>query len=278
VLIEGATSASYTVPAAALSQNGSVYYAVVSNGGLSSAVNSNAASLFVGPPSNIPACSSNWNMQGTDVSYNASSCAYTLTTSNVDEFGEIIWPSLISTGSLKLSFTITTSGTSSTPADGFAMVLGDPSLGATLQSAGQAGEGLGARGIPGFVLAFDDFYNAACTGSSCYPAPYPADPSTAGNPDYLGVGRGEDVLWENPYFNVNTTIPLIAQYGASQAHSYVVSVTQGYMGVSMDGVQVFSGHVSVPPVAYLYVTASTGGSYEQTVISNISATVAAPSN
>jgi hypothetical protein len=278
VLIEGATGASYTVPAAALSQNGTVYYVVVSNGGLTSAVNSNAASLFVGAPSNIPSCSSNWNTQGTNVSYSSGSCAYTLTTSGGSEFGEIIWPNLLSTGNLQLSFTITTSGTSSTPADGFAMVLGDPSLGATLQSAGQAGEGLGARGVPGFVLAFDDFYNAACTGSGCYPAPYPADPSTSGNPDYLGVGRGEDVLWENPYFNVNTSIPLIAQYGVTTAHSYVVSITQGYMSVSMDGVQIFSGHVSVPPVAYLYVTASTGGSYEQTVISNISATVAAPSN
>ena len=139
------------------------------------------------------------------------------------------------------------------------MVLGDPSLGATLQSAGQAGEGLGARGIPGFVLTFDDFYNAACTGSGCYPAPYPADPSSSSNPDYLGVGRGENLLWENPYFNVNTTIPLIAQYGSTKAHAYLVNITQGYMSVSMDGSQVFSGNVSVPPVAYLYVTASTGG-------------------
>ena len=99
---------------------------------------------------------------------------------------------------------------------------------------------------------------AACTGSSCYPSPYPADPSTSANPDYLGVGRGEDVLWEDQYFNVNTSIPLIAQYGVPEAHDYIVSITQGYMSVSMDGVQVFSGHVSVPPVAYLYVTASTG--------------------
>jgi len=278
VPIDGATESTYTVPAAALNQNGTVYYVAVSNGGLTSAVISNAASLFVGTPSNIPSCSSNWNMQGTDVSYNSGTCAYTLTTSDTDEFGEIIWPNLISTGNLKLSFTIATSGTSSTPADGFAMVLGDPSLGATLQSAGQAGEGLGARGIPGFVLAFDDFFNPACTGSTCFPAPYPADPSTSGNPDYLGVGRGEDVLWENPYFNVNTSIPLIAQSNATKSHTYVVNITQGYMSVSMDGLQIFSGHVSVPPVAYLYVTASTGGSFEKTVISNISGTVAAPSN
>jgi hypothetical protein len=277
VPIEGANSATYTVPAASLSQNGAVYFVVVSNGGLTSSVTSNAGSLFVGPPTNIPVCSSNWIKQGTDVSYNAGSCSYTLTTAGTSEFGEIIWPNLISTGNVKLSFTIATSDTSSTPADGFAMVLGDPSLGATLQSAGEAGEGLGARGIPGFVLAFDDFFNAACT-VSCFPAPYPADPSSSSNPDYLGVGRGEDVLWENPYFNVNSSIPLIAQSGVTKSHDYVVSIVQGYMGVTMDGTQVFSGHVSVPPVAYLYVTSSTGGSYEQTVISNISASISAPSN
>jgi hypothetical protein len=206
VLIEGANSATHTVPAASLSQNGAVYFVIVSNGGLTSSVTSNAGPLFVGPPTNIPVCSSNWIKQGTDVSFDASSCSYTLTTAGTSEFGEIIWPNLISTGNVKLSFTIATSNTSSTPADGFAMVLGDPSLGGTLQSAGEAGEGLGARGIPDFVLAFDDFYNAACTGS-CFPAPYPADPSSSSNPDYLGVGRGEDVLWENPYFNVNSSIP-----------------------------------------------------------------------
>ncbi len=50
------------------------------------------------------------------------------------------------------------------------------------------------------------------------------------------------------------------------------------MNVTMDGTQVFSGAVSVPPVAYLYFTAATGLDYELTVISNVSATVSAPSN
>jgi hypothetical protein len=48
--------------------------------------------------------------------------------------------------------------------------------------------------------------------------------------------------------------------------------------VTMDGVQVISGNITAPPVAYLYVTASTGGKIEQAVISNLSATVSVPSN
>ncbi|WP_433983425.1 hypothetical protein RBB78_19410 [Tunturiibacter empetritectus] len=58
----------------------------------------------------------------------------------------------------------------------------------------------------------------------------------------------------------------------------MVSLVQGMMTVTMDGVQVFSGSVTAPPVAYLYFTASTGALDEQTVISNLSATITAPSN
>jgi hypothetical protein len=265
-----------TNPSAA--QSGTVYYVVVSNGSTSS-VDSNAASLTVGQPGGITLCATNWNMLGTTT---AGNCSYELVNGQGDEQGEIVWPTLISTGNVQLSFTITTSNTSPTPADGFAMVLGDPSLGAMLNSVGLPGEGLGAKGIPGFVLAFDDFYNPACTGNGCYPSPYPADPSSSGDPDYLGVGRGEPALWENPYFNVNTNLPggadALAWYGHKVTHAYVVTIANGYMSVTMDGTQVFSGNVTVPPVAYLYVTASTGGSYEETVISQISATVNAPSN
>jgi hypothetical protein len=43
-------------------------------------------------------------------------------------------------------------------------------------------------------------------------------------------------------------------------------------------VQVLSGSITPPPVAYLYITASTGGSYEQAVISNVSSSVSVPPN
>ena len=100
----------------------------------------------------------------------------------------------------------------------------------------------------------------------------------AGDPPvpYLGVGRGETALWENPWLNVNTNIPLLASDTMTETHSYVVTIVQGKMTVTMDGTQVFSGNVTVPPVAYLYFTASTGGSYEQTVIQSLTATVSAP--
>jgi hypothetical protein len=267
--IAGATSATYTIPSTTTAETGSVYYVVVSNGSTTS-VTSSSASLFVGVLANIPTCNSTWNILGDASAFNTTTCSFQLTAATGTQHGEIVWPTLLSTGNIRLSFTIATSNPSNPPADGFAMVLGDPSLGATLTSLGSSGAGLGAEGIPGFVLAFDDYYNTGL------------DPSTAANPDYLGVGRGETALWEKPYFNVNNNLPgganALAKVGNTISNDYVVSIVQGQMTVTMNGTQVFSGSISVPPVAYLYFTSSTGGAYEQTVISNIQATVSAPAN
>ncbi len=255
--IANATSSTYTQASTALADTGSVFYVAVSNGG-TAAVNSASASLFVGALANIPNCSSNWTLVGNAQTSN-NGCSYQLTAAQQEQQGDIVWPTLISTGNLQLSFTVTTTSASNPPADGYAVVLGDPSLGATTASVGANGQGLGAKGIPGLVIAFDEYYNAG-------------DPIVP----YLGVGRGEAPLWENPYFYVNTNIPALAQVGKTIAHNYTVTLVNGFMTVTMDGNQVFSGLVNAPPVAYLYVTSSTGSLYQQAVVSNISATVSAP--
>jgi hypothetical protein len=63
---------------------------------------------------------------------------------------------------------------------------------------------------------------------------------------------------------------------ASATHTYVVTVVNGVMTVTMDGYELFTGTVSLPPVAYLGFTASTGGQYETVTISALTATVSAP--
>jgi hypothetical protein len=257
--ITGATSSTYTLASAASADSGSVFYVVVSNG-VTSSVTSSSAGLFVGPLGGVPdLCNSNWSALGNAVA--GSGCSFQLTAATFDQQGEIVWPNLISTGDIQLSFTMTLSNPSAVPADGFTMVLGDPSLGATLTSVGLPGMGLGAEGIPGLVFGFDTYHNAG-------------DPTVP----YVGVGRGETALFEKPWFNVNTNIPTLVAAGPPISHSYTISIVQGQMTVTLDGVQVMSGSVAVPAVAYLYVTASTGGSYEQAVISNVSATVSVPSN
>jgi hypothetical protein len=260
--ITGATSATYTLASAAAVDNNSVFRCVVSNGSTSS-VTSDSAALFVGSLSPINDLSdSSWVSRG-NASIATSIATLTTTTGQV---GSIVWPTLISTGNIKLNFTIAVSNATNPPADGFCLVLADPSLGATTSSVGATGQGLGAKGIPGFVLGFDTYQNGSL--------PAPGDPTVP----YLGVGRGETALWENPWTNYNTNIPALAQFGVTHTHTYMVSIVQGQMTVTMDGNQVFSGPVRVPPVAYLMITASTGGSAERVDISSLSATLSAPTN
>jgi hypothetical protein len=258
-LIPGATDATYTLDPSALSDSGAAYHVVVSNGTTSS-VTSNEAALFVGPLADIGnLCSGNWVAQVNAVSQ--SGCKYQLTDNLNNQRGAIVWPTLVATDNIQLSFTIQIyDSTSTPPADGFAVVFGDPSLGATPSSIGQPGQGLAAEGIPGSVIAFDDYHNAGE-----YPVPY------------FAVGRGETALWEKPWLAVNTSIPALALVGTTISHDYTLSLVHGKMTVTLDGLQVFSGDATVPPVAYFYITSSTGGKFEQTIISNLSATVSAPS-
>src|SRR5271155_23692 len=257
--IPGATGTTYTSGPTASTDSGSVFYVVVSNG-VTASVTSVSAGLFVGPLLGIPnLCDSNWSPLGNATA--ETGCSYQLTAATGDQIGVLVWPNLISTGDIQLSFTMTLSNPSTVPADGFTVVFGDPSLGATLTSEGALGMGLGAKGIPGTVFGFDTYHNAG-------------DPPVP----YVGVGRGEAPLFENPWFNVNTSIPVLVADGMTISHDYTINIEQGQMTVTLHGVQVMSGSVAVPAVAYFYITASTGGSYEQAVISNVSATVSVPSN
>jgi Immunoglobulin domain len=257
--IPGATGSSYTVPSASSANNGDVFYVVVSNG-VTSSVTSNSAGLFVGPLSAVPnLCNTNWSAIGDAVA--APSCSFQLTTATYDQHGEMVWPTLISTGDIEISFSVTFSNPSALPADGFTVLLADPSLGATTTSLGAVGMGLGAEGIPGLLFELDTYHNAG-------EPPVP----------YIAVTRGETALFEHPYFNVNTNIPAVVSSSMPITHSYTYSIVQGQMTVTMDGNQIFSGTVTPPPVAYLFITSSTGGSYEDTVVSNVSATISVPAN
>jgi hypothetical protein len=257
--IDGATSSSYTLDSAAATDNGDVFYVVVSNG-ISSSVISNSAGLFVGPLAGVPdLCNTSWSALGDAVAQ--SGCAFQLVSAANTKHGEIVWPTLISTGDIHISFTVTLSNPSALPADGFTVLLADPSLGATPTSLGATGMGLGAEGIPGAMFVLDTYHNAG-------------DPTVP----YLAVGRGETTLFGKPWFNVNSAIPAVVSASMPITHDYTVSIVQGQLTATMDGVQVFSGNITPPPVAYLFITASTGGSYEDTVVSNVSATVSVPSN
>lgn len=262
------------------------------------ALTSSTAGLFVGslgavgntnPGSGLCNSSSvTWILNGTnpgtangDVPYqNTTACTIQLTNNQGSEAAAVYWPTLISTANFSVSFTVALAS-SGTPADGFTMVLADPSQGATTSSIGLLGEGLGANGIPGFVLAFDTYQNGfGGPGSGCYySGSIPCDPATV---PYMAVGQGAAALWENPwsfvngYLNTQNSSDYSASQFANATHSYVVTVVNHVMTVTMDGYELFTGTVSLPPAAYLGFTASTGGSMESVTFSNLTATVSAP--
>jgi uncharacterized ParB-like nuclease family protein len=151
--ISGATNATNTVDPTDSTETGSVFKVVVSNGTTTS-VTSSSASLFVGNLAGVnDLCDTSWKALANAVAQ--SGCSFQLTAASTSQHGEIVWPTLISTGNIQLSFTVAISNPSATPADGFAMVLGDPSLGATTSSTGAVGEGLGRGEFP-----------ALCSGST----------------------------------------------------------------------------------------------------------------
>jgi Bacterial lectin len=209
---------------------------------------------------------------------NTSACTIEMTNGGNGEHAAVYWPTLISTAHFSVSFTVAISAPGdSTPADGFTMVLADPSQGATTSSLGAVGEGLGAKGIPGFVLGFDTFQNGdlqtdpSC-GVGCDPVPVP----------YMAVGQGATALWENPWSFVNGDLDVqnstdfTPEAFANATHNYVVTVVNGVMTVTLDDFELFSGTVSLPPSAFLGFTASTGSDVESVTFSNLTATISAP--
>ena len=306
--ISGSATSSVTLQNVPSTASGGIFYVVVTSTSDGSTqipgtnpLTSNTAGLFVNslgsigdptPGSGLCNSTSNWVLNGTnpgtvagDVPYqDTTACSIEMTNNSGDERASVYWPTLISTANFTVSFTVTMSS-GATPADGFTMVLADPSQGATIGSIGTLGEGLGAAGIPGFVIGWDTYQNGNDDGGalqnncSANTENGACDPITV---PYVAAGSGAPDLWENPWTYVNGNLDTQSgndyspQTFANATHSYVVSVAAGVITVTMDGYQLFTGPVSLPPVAYLGFTASTGGKEEAVMFSNLTATVGAP--
>ena len=299
--VVGATTSSLILENAPATASTGIFYVVVtstSDGSTPIAgtnpLTSSTAGLFVGslgsignPTAGDGLCNttSKWVLNGTVTSQNNTACTILLVNDKGNEEASVYWPNLISTANFSVTFTVTVSAAKNAiPADGFTMVLADPSQGATTSTIGGVGEGIGALGIPGFVLGFDTFQDGnLSTGSTIGSVPgEPFDPVTV---PYMAVGQGAAALWENPWTFVNGALntQLSTDYTPDEfaspggtAHTYVVTVVNGVMTVTIDTFELFSGRVSLPPAAYLGFTASTGGEEETVVISNLTAIVSAP--
>lgn len=316
--ISGSSKSTLTINSVPSTASGSVLYAVVTstsdgttlNAG-TNPVSTNTAGLFVGSLGTVGAASAghglcndsvssvNWVLNGTtnssptagtisgDVPYqNTAGCTIQMTDDQGQESAAVYWPTLISTAKFTVSFTVAMAHAGfSTPADGFTMILADPSQGATTSSLGRQGEGMGAAEVPGLVVGFDTYQNGnSSNGSISCSDDSNTDNSTCDpiSVPYMAVGQGTANLWANPWTNVNGNLDtqnssdFTALDFSKATHNYVISVVSGTMTVTMDGYELFTGKVNLPPVAYLGFTASTGGSTESVTLSNLTATVSAP--
>jgi hypothetical protein len=310
--VSGSATSLLTLANVPSTASASIFYAVVTSTSDGSTqisgtnpLTSNNAGLFVGalpsvgnPASGEGLCNfgtGNWVLNGTnpgtssgDVPYqNTSACTIELTNDGSSEHAAVYWPSLISTANFTASFTVALSAGSQV-ADGFTLILADPSEGATTASVGRSGEGMGAAEIPGFVLGFDTFQNGnddggplenTCTGRLRNLDNGACDPITV---PYMAIGQGAGPLWENPWTYVNgnlntqnSTDYSVAEF-ANATHAYVLTVIDGFMTFTIDGNELFAGQVSLPPVAYLGFTASTGTYKEAVTVSNLTVTVSPP--
>ncbi len=187
------------------------------------------------------------------------SCDAQLSMPVSDQQGGVVYSTVINPATLQLSFTATIDETSDPPADGFAVLLGDPASGATVTSLGPRGNNLGANGVPGVAFVFDTFQN---TGQVAAP--------------FFGVTLSDTEHWEKPMLYTSPVLPAMAAPGKSIAHDYVFTFSADHLVVTMDGKQIFAGKVPLPSAAYLYLTAATGKDYERVTISNLLASFDTP--
>jgi hypothetical protein len=139
---------------------------------------------------------------------------------------------------------------SGTGADGLTLALGNPAAGAKPTSVGVSGGGLGWSGIPGIAVALDTFQNGA-------------DPS--GN--FVGVATGvsptnnDNLVWKA----TATTVPLLRN---TTRHIHVL-VSGGQLSVSVDGTQVLTTAVTLPPTTLIGFTGGDGGLTDRHAVSNV---------
>ena len=162
--------------------------------------------------------------------------------------GSAFWPQALDPRGLRIEYDAAIGGGSG--ADGLALVIADPSKGATATSLGVEGGGLGFSTIPGVAVALDEFKNAV-------------NPSN----NFVGVtdgptAQGADLLhWLG-------TATLLSPLQEATHHITVTTSATGIV-VAVDGTAVLSQTVTLPPSAFLGFSAGTGGQTNKHSISKL---------
>jgi hypothetical protein len=136
-----------------------------------------------------------------------------------------------------------------TGADGQTLVLADPSRGAKVTSLGAAGGGLGFSGIPGLAVTLVTY-------------------QSSGAPSNNFVGLTDGPVGSVPdamhWLATSTAVPSLR----AKRH-VVVEVLNGVLTVKVEGVQVISQAVTLPPQVLLGFSGGSGGSTDNHQVSNV---------
>ncbi len=136
-----------------------------------------------------------------------------------------------------------------TGADGQALVLADPSRGAKASSLGAQGGGLGFSGIPGLAATLVTYQSSGAPSNN-----------------FVGltdgpVGTAPDALH---WLATSTAVPSLR----AKRH-VVVEVLNGVLTVKVEGVQVISQTVTLPPQVLLGFSGGSGGATDNHQVSNV---------
>jgi len=155
-----------------------------------------------------------------------------------NQAGTAFWPTPVSSQGLTASFTTSISGDAQQGADGMGLVLADPSTAPT--AVGASGGGLGFSGITGLCVALDTYQNAV-------------NPSN----NFIGVTDGPIAPGAPDQLHWLTTADVASPLRST--HTITVTLLDGTLTVSLDGVQVLTTTVSVGPQVLVGFSAGTGG-------------------
>ncbi|MGI5246030.1 lectin-like domain-containing protein [Dactylosporangium sp. CA-139066] len=161
--------------------------------------------------------------------------------------GSAVYSSPIASDKLNATFTVQMGG--GTGADGMTFALLDAASNG-VRSLGGTGGGLGFQNLPGVAVTFDTWQAGR-------------DPSA----NFIGVTNGWDAQGLQ-YVATATNVPNLR----TGTHTVAVTTASGTLTVSIDGTQVISSAVKLPPSTYVAFTGSTGGATDQHAVSNVSIT------
>ncbi len=162
--------------------------------------------------------------------------------------GSAFSPVPVRTGYLRADFDANID--SGTGADGIAMVLGDPTKGATVTSLGVDGGGLGFSGIPGLAIGLVTFKGAGSPSAN-----------------FVGVSDGGAPPGSNAlhWLATNSAVPPLR----NATRHVTVILSSGVLTVQVDGSLVLATTVTVPAQALAGFTAGCGGLNDRHAVSNV---------